>query len=238
MRIKGIFLYKTKLRLIIIFGILIAIILMIISFYLVFNSGKNENININNDIFSAKSYYAKYRLNVYSNKNQNEYKIEEWYEKNDEGYRFKFVTNNEKNINFIYEGNQNSINIYSDSQINKISIEDLSNLKENLISISTFIEIISNVNKKIEDSGYEKNKCCNLLEEHEDGKVSYKITFNDVSENKCEICTKYTNGMNINQIELVMDEVTLMPIEYIVYNKDGKALYDIIYENFAINEKF
>ncbi len=241
MKVKGICISifrKTKLKFIILFGIFIAVLLMIVSFILIFKTGENVIIYNKSDIFNATSYYTEYKLKVFSNKNQNEYKIKEWYKKENEGYKFKFETNNENNINFVYEGDNKNINIYSNEQLNKISFSDIFINKENLISISTFIDVFSKIDRKIEDKEYDVNKCCKILESHEDGKISYKITFNINESKKCDICNRYTSGMNITQIELIINEETLKPTEYIIYGTNENALYDITYENFDVNVSF
>lgn len=241
MKIKGICISifkKAKLKYIIIFGIMIAIVLMAVSFFLIFKSGSDIKIYSKYDIFNANSYYAEYKLRVFSNKNQNEYEIKEWYKKENEGYKFKFKTQNDNNINFIYEGTDKEINIYSDEQLNKISLSNTIIEKENLISISTFIDMFSILDEKIKNNEFDTNEYCKITETHEDENICYKILFKENSDKKCEICRKYLNGMNIGQIELIINEKTFAPSQYIIYDKSGNAMYDIMYEKFDVNVSF
>ena len=209
---------KAKLKYIIVCSILIAIILMIISWFFVFNNRYYKKKYEKFDIFNANSYFAKYNMRVFSNKNQNEYKINEWYSQDGKDYKFKFETINEEGLNYIYEGDSKSINIYSADQLNKISLND------------TIIQL--------ENNDYETKKCCKLEENEEDGKVSYKIIFNNSSGEKCSICKFVKDGINISSLELIINSSTLFPIEYIIYGKNGDALYDILYEKFEVNVDF
>lgn len=229
---------KAKLKYIIVCSILIAIILMIISCFFVFNNRYYKKKYEKFDIFNANSYFAKYNMRVFSNKNQNEYKINEWYSQDGKDYKFKFETINEEGLNYIYEGDSKSINIYSADQLNKISLNDTIIQKENLISISTFADILKKVKQKLENNDYETKKCCKLEENEEDGKVSYKIIFNNSSSEKCSICKFVKDGINISSLELIINSSTFFPIEYIIYGKNGDALYDILYEKFEVNVDF
>lgn len=228
----------------ILFALLIAVILIIISFIYIFRVS-NKNIKYTkSDLFNATSFYAEYTVNVYSNKNKNMYKIKEWYIKNNDEYKFRIETNNDNN-NFIYLGTNNSISIKSDEQISEINLQNYVSNQTNILSISTFINILNSLDDKINKKENDSD-CCKIDEIEHDDKVSYIIQFTkennvelNVEEKICKICKKIINsGMKISKIELILNKDKLIPNEYIVYDDKGNAYVDITYDNFVINTDF
>lgn len=237
----GINIDKSKRLWAIIFAaLLVAAILISISFILVFKTSNKASVNKITDLFEAKSYYAEYDVKVFSNKNQNDYKIKEWYVKDEEEYKFRIETNNSEN-NFVYCGNPNSIYIKSDEQLNSLNLQEYNSKRNNLFSISSFMEFLYELNLLIENDSYIGENCCKLKEVEIDKELKYIVSISEACANcdKCKICNKFTKiGMKISKFELVLDKEKIKPKQYIVYDTNGKIYIDIIYNKFLVNEEF
>lgn len=237
----GINLDKSKrLWLIISMALFVAIILIITSFVFVFKNYNKNNIEKLTDIFEAKSYYAEYQMKIVSNKNENDYKVKEWYKKEDNNYKFRFETSNKKN-NYIYYGDSKNICIKSDEQISSLNLSDYNNKNNNILSISSMIEVLNLLNTLTEKEEYSKNNCFKIKEIENDSVVTYEIIF--LQENKCnidcKICSKFLdNNMNIKKIEILIDKEYLLPKQYNVHYEGEQMHVNIIYNKFSINEKF
>lgn len=237
----GINLDKSKrLWLIISMALFVAIILIITSFVFVFKNYKKNNIEKLTDIFEAKSYYAEYQMKIVSNKNENDYKVKEWYKKEDNNYKFRFETSNKKN-NYIYYGDSKNICIKSDEQISSLNLSDYNNKNNNILSISSMIEVLNLLNTLTEKEEYNKNSCFKIKEIENDSVVTYEIIF--LQENKCnidcKICSKFLDSnMNVRKIEILIDKDALLPKQYNVYYEGEQMHVNIIYNKFSINEKF
>lgn len=231
-----------KLWFIILFALLVAILLIITSFFCVFKTSNNDNQNYTKtQLFNAKSLYAEYELNVFSNKNQNKYKMKEWYVNDENDYKFRIETVTEEN-KFVYFGTKDTLTIKSDNQLSQINLNNFTNSKANTLSISTFISLYNEINKNIENKEYNVNDCCKIEEIENDDSISYTISLNmenKIKENTCKICSKFYNtGMKISKFELILDKEKNVPKEYIVYNENGDTYMDIIYYKFVINNDF
>ncbi len=224
----------------ILFAIFIAIVLIVFSFIYIF---KVSNSNLDNkytkiQLFDAKSFYAEYRVNVYSNKNKNEYRIKEWYLKNGDEYNFRIEANYGEN-SFVYLGTNDTISIKANDQISKMDLS-YDSAKSNMLSISTFVELYNEINEQIENN----SKCCNIDEIEHDDNLSYVVKLNsegnkNADTNFCKICSKFiNNGMKVSKFELIIQKGKLIPKEYIIYDNSGNTYIDIMYDNFVINMDF
>lgn len=229
---------------IILIALIVALTLIITSFFFVFKNSDNNDSNkySKRQLFEAKSFYAEYDLNVFSNKNQNKYKMKEWYLKeNENNYKFRIESDTEDN-KLAYFGTKDTLTIKSDNQLSNINLNNIINSKENTLSIATFIALFNEINTSIENKEYNENKCCKIEEVENDDSISYIISLNIVNgtkENTCKICEKFLkNGMKISKFELIFDKEKMIPKEYIVYNANGDTYIDILYYNFVINNDF
>lgn len=225
---------------IILIALLIAIILIVASFLLIFNVSNKENITKVSDLVNAKSYYAEYDIKIISNKNENNYKIKEWYVKDGDEYKFRVETNNKEN-NFTYLGNKNSIYIKSDEQINSLNIQDYNLKRNNILSISSFIEILNELSLSIENNGYIDKKCCKLKETEENDTLKYTLYLNKKIPEKdsCGICNKFEEiGTKISKLEVILYKEKIVPKQYIIYDINEIAYINIIYNKFSVNNEF
>lgn len=237
----GINLDKSKrLWLIISFAFLVALVLIVSSFMLVFKNSHKSNIEKLTDLFEVTSYYAEYQIEITSNKNINNYKVKEWYKQEDNNYKFRFETSN-KNSNFIYYGDSKNICVKSDEQISTLNLSDYNNKNNNILSVSSMIDFLELFNQTQKKEEYSKNNCFKIKEIENDSVVTYEIIF--LQENKCnidcKICSKFLdNNMNIKKIEILIDKEYLLPKQYNVHYEGEQMHVNIIYNKFSINEKF
>lgn len=227
---------------IILIALLVAIILIVTSFLCVFNVSNDSGKNYTKaQLFNAKTLYAEYELNVFSNKNQNKYKMKEWYVNKENDYKFRIESNTEEN-SFTYFGTKDTLTIKADNQLSKINLNNFTNSKANTLSIATFILLYSEINKAIENNDYSNNVCCKIEETENDDSISYIISLNfnkEAKENTCKICNIFQNdNMKISKFELILDKDKKIPKEYIVYNEKGETYIDILYYKFVINNDF
>lgn len=210
-----------RLWMVMIGAVTIAILLIVISFIAVYSNLKSENIINVSDIKEIRSYKASYTLNVKSNKNQNNYKIEEEYIKDEESEFFEFdIFNGDEIVTYTFDNG--TLNIKSNKQKLVYVLSDYIVKKENIISLATFLELYREIDIN-EDSDFKIN-----IEEH-DNKISYKINIylNGVSD-------EYEFLYNISMLELITNKEDNKIEEYVVYDDLGNAYIDIIYDNFLI----
>lgn len=229
---------------IILIALIVALTLIITSFFFIFKNSDNNDSNkySKRQLFEAKSFYAEYEMTVFSNKNQNKYKMKEWYLKeNEDNYKFRIESDTGDN-KFSYFGTKDTLTIKSDNQLSNINLNNIINSKENTLSITTFISLFNEINTSVENKEYNESKCCKIEEIESDDCISYIISLNlenESSETRCKICEKFLkSGMKISKFELVFDKERMIPKEYIVYNTNGDTYIDILYYNFVINNDF
>ncbi len=227
---------------IILIALLVAVILIVTSFLCVFKvSNSNDKNYTKMQLFNAKTFYAEYELNVFSNKNQNKYNMKEWYVNDGDNYKFRIESNVGENT-FTYFGTKDTLTIKSNNQLSKINLDNFTNSKANTLSISTFISLYNEINTTIENNNYSNNSCCKIEEVESDEIISYIISLNFEKETKndtCKICNRFRNdNMKISKFELILDKDKKMPKEYIVYNEKGETYIDILYYKFVINDNF
>lgn len=220
-------------------AILVAIVLIIISFMSIFFHTDRQNIFSKSDLFGATSFYCEYAMNVFSNKNQNQYQMKEWYVKDEKNYQFRIESIMKDKTFFTIVGNNHAILISSDDQISKINLSEYELNMTNVSSVSTFLHLFHKINERIHENNHAK-ECCKIEQKEIDNKVSYIITLNKekMKESDCDICSQFlNNGMHFSKFELILKEDKI-PSQYIVYDESGKTYLDIVYNNFVINESF
>jgi len=219
-------------------ALMVAALLIIISFFLVFRKSGMTNLG-KEDLFDFLSYYTKYNVVTYSNKNQNTYMMEEYCMKNDNDVKFRFNTLNKDN-NYSYIVTNNTFHIKSENQISEFKNNVNISSNTNLLSLATFIELYSKIDKMLEENTFSNNGV-EILAQEKDNNISYTIMFKEGNKSIDEISVykeAMINGMKVSKLELILDTKTLKPIEYIVYLENGNAYVDITYEQFEINTKF
>ena len=231
-----------KISAIIIFAIIVAIALILITSISVLSQkdiireeGSKENF------FDIKSYHTKFNVKTISNKNTNTYEMEEYYLKDEAGKEsFKFTTKNSDGTTIVYTISDGILSIKNEKEKSEYTLSNYLVNKENLLSISTFIELYNDMieyTKNNSDKNIQSFKVENI---NKDDTIRYKITFNNTKDD-CKICKKYEGINNTNiyvqKVELVYNTVLEKPIEYIAYSKDNKAFIDINFINFDRNIK-
>lgn len=221
----------------IIIAVIVAVSLIITSFYLIFNSQNKIN---SQDLFKFSSYYTKYNVITYSNKNQNTYTMEEYCKKENNNLKFRFNVIS-SNSSYSYIVTPDSFSIKSENQINEFNNYNYLQKNTNVLSLATFIEIYLSIDNKIKENKIIDNGAKLELEQRDDT-ISYNIIFESGKIDETNELYKYkealVNGMKISKLELIVDNKTKIPVEYIVYLESGKAYIDIIYSEFKINPKF
>lgn len=217
---------------------IVAIILIVISFFIIFR--KSTEVRFSKlDLFEFYSYYAKYSLTTYSNKNQNTYHMEEYCIKNNNDMKFRFNTINENN-NYSYIVTNNSFHIKSENQISELKNNNINlNTNVNILSLYTFIDIYYKTEKIIKENKFSNSGIILDIEE-KNNKICYSILFEKDTNISNEILTykdTLVNGMKIFKLQLILDINTGKPLEYIIYLENGNAYIDITYEDVKINTK-
>lgn len=222
-----IFSREKRLTTIILIAILVAITLIVISFYLVMGKESKKTTRLNLSLFDLSSYYCEYNMNVFSNKNQNLYNLTETYLLKDD---MDYLKIDNFTDNFTYISTPNYIGVKSKEQLSSLYLENYSNEKLNLQSLTTFILLRKHILSRNEIS-----QSCSFIENTQDNNIIYRITI----DNNCDRCKKILGeNLNITLLELIVDKNTNLPIEYIVYTNDEKVYLDINYEKFEINSNF
>lgn len=213
-----------RLWLLMLFALLIAVTLIIISFIRIY-SKKNSIKDFN--IMEIKGYEAEYDLTVISNKTNNTYYMHECYIENEAKNYLKFEFENEMQEKIMYIFKDNSIEIKSDKQINSLNITEYNFMKENLISLSTFLELYKNAEfEYIDNFKIEKSKI--------DDKTIIIISKTDNNPNDRGF---FRNELNFSKLELILDKYD-KPIEYYVLSDNNEVKIGIKYTKFNVLEKF
>lgn len=239
MNIKGFRIKNQKIQklwIIVSLAIIMAIVLIFLAFFIIFKT--SEEVEYTSNLFECDSYYTSYTVTTYSNKNQNTYNMEEYYKKDDNNANFRFNTKNENN-NYSYIIKNNLFTIKSDEQINKYENYLNEELNLNILSFSTFSDLYKN-SSNIES----KNQYIKINIEEKNEYIVYTILFdkNIISNNSENYLEKYikklVDDMKISKLQLIVENKTNIPKEYIVYTEGDKAYIDMVYNEFKINAKF
>lgn len=212
-----------KLWLIMLGAVSVAILLIVIAFTSIY-SNLNSNISVKSfDIKQIENYKISYTLNVKSNKNQNYYKMEEEHKKGEDKEFFEFkIYNGDEIITYTFEND--TLSIKSNVQKLEYVLNEYMLKKENIISISTFLELYRNID-------INKNDNFNISITEFDNKISYSINV-DIKNKDLE---EYKFLDNISKLEVIVNKENKKINEYIVYDDKGNAYIDIIYDNFVIH---
>lgn len=212
-----------KLWLIMLGAVSVAILLIVIAFTSIY-SNLNSNISVKSfDIKQIENYKISYTLNVKSNKNQNYYKMEEEHKKSQDKEFFEFkIYNGDEIITYTFEND--TLSIKSNVQKLEYVLNEYMLKKENIISISTFLELYRNID-------INKNDNFSISITEFDNKISYSINV-DIKNKDLE---EYKFLDNISKLEVIVNKENKKINEYIVYDDKGNAYIDIIYDNFVIH---
>lgn len=208
------------------FAIIIALTLIITAFVNVYKANTKIISSEDIDIEKITSYTAKYNLNVKSNKNENNYTIEEKYGKNEENEYFKFSIFSDDEI-ITYTLNDGALSIKSNKQKLEYTLSDYIIKKENVISIATFFDLYKSFRKD------EKNNFKITVEE-QDNKIMYIINIGKDQK----ALEEYNFLKDISKLEIIIDKEKKLILEYLVYDRDYNLYIDITYDNFIINKYF
>ncbi len=213
-----------RLWLLVFFALIIAITLILISFIRIYfkRSFKKEN-----NIYDIKGYDAEYNVTVVSNKTNNTYIMHEIYTENYEKKYFKFEFINNLDEKFTYIFKDNSVEMSSNKQINIFEIKEYDFFSENLISLSTFLELYKNIElKKDNDYKIEKNKVNDTT-----------VLIISALDNITKDSGIFRKNLNVSKLELILNKDN-NPIEYYVLDKDDSMILGIKYTKFNVLEKF
>lgn len=225
-----------KLWIVMLTAVSIAFLLIAISFFCILGNKKCNNL-YNKDIFcDLSNYYAEYELTIFSNKNQNNYSLKEWYLKNENGENFRFDLKNVNNDEISYVLTNKMLNISSNTQINKLNMQNYNIKKSNLISISTFFCIYNEMINQKENNIFKLEK--NLI----DDKTHYIINIDKSKEyNLDESIKEYEfllkDSLKIQKLEVVIDNNKKVPEEYFVFNNDNTVIIGVKFDKFDILKK-
>lgn len=218
-------------------ALIVAIILIVVAFFLVFK--KSSEISWNKeDLFNYNTYYTKYNITVYSNKNQNTYCMEEYCSKDGDEYKFRFNTNN-VDANYSYIVTNDSFHIKSESEISEFKNDFKLVENTNVMSLATFLDIYLKIDNITKNNTF--NKGIEISVEEKDDKISYLVELKNGVNNYNEMNVykeAMVNGMKISKLQLIVDKNSYKPLQYIVFLDNGNAYVDIIYDEFKINAKF
>lgn len=239
MNIKGFKIKNQRLQKIwvaVVLAFTIAIVLIVTSFFLIFKKSSEFKFS-KEDLFDFTSYYTKYSITTYSNKNQNTYQIEEYCIRNNSDIKFRLNTINENN-NYSYIVTNNSFCIKSENQISEFKKNNYLEENTNILSLATFIDIYCKTDKIIKENNF-NNSGIKLEIEEKNNKICYNIIFekNNNSDDISIYKEALVDGMKIYKLQLVLDNETKKPLEYIVFLENGNAYVDITYDEVKINEK-
>ena len=180
--------------------ILIIVFLILVILAIVF-SNLSKNVEKNRvDLMDIKSYYAEYLVEVYSNKNQNTYKLKEWYRnKNDQKLEYTVENSNKvtfvqtdkdvilksdkQNLEYVFnlsevalEKNNYTLKDYIDEYLDK-NTRKYKYQKEN----RTIYEIVKENRKRTLEID-ENNLPVSITNEDENGKIISKVKIEKISE--------------------------------------------------------
>ena len=231
-----------KLWVIIGFSFCVAVILVILSFYIVFN--KEKKIDINNSLKNMLSYHLKYNMIVYSNKNNNKYNVQEYYlnENNNESYRFDLENDF---LKYSYILANNNIMIKKDNEINNYAKYEYISKLDNIFSINCYIKLYNII---CNDTSNKYNKYFKIENVTKDNEQSIKISIkSDIvkdtdyiekieNEYLKEFVKKCVQKENILSLEIIINLKDNLITNYYIYKGD-KIHIEIEYSEFQINPK-
>lgn len=223
------FFRKYKLYIVITLAIIIAVVLMIISFSSVISLPKINIVVDESDIFNLNSYSAEYVVIEISNKNRNTYKVKEWYKKIFNSEFFKFNSNDELNNEVSYIIANGKIKIQNASQLSTYILNESKLKKTNLYSISTYIDIITDNDLK----------CIRINTLNEEENEKYEIILDTKIHDKCSEDCKYNDlfkeGLKLSKIEIILNKN--IPKHILVLNDKNEIYLDINYTKFNLNDE-
>ncbi len=212
---------KHRLHLIIIVSSIIGAILISYSCYNIFNT-KTSNVNKNLTIFNLTSYSTKYTVTVNSNKTTNVYTVEELYKSVDsvENFRFNYKDFMQNDYSIIISGSK--LKVINDLQISRYVSTIQNTKKENLYSLSTYIDILRDECFKTDIEMTEVTTTYNIY-------LKEKIN-EDIANEYMEILN---SSQNIDKIEVYL--ISNKP-KTIKAFKNEKELFIIDYLDFIPND--
>lgn len=228
-----------KLWLILVFSFLVAIFLIGLAFYFVFTEKKEEYQKGNE--FEISSYYTKYQMTTYANKNQNTYELEEYCMEKEEETKIRINTLNQ-GLNFSYIMTNDHFAIRSDGQISYFDVTNYLAGKDQIFSVHTFFALLKKINTITKSGNVLTNEGVKLLVKEQDQSIIYQIELDVTQGKKGESSFKeyqdtLFNGMKLTKLELIFDKESRIPQSYLVYTNDDKAYLEITYQEFKINPK-
>ena len=224
---------------------IVVILLLTVIFSIYICMFKNTYINEVNEveIYNKKisSYIVKYNVMIVSNKNINNYTINEVFKNIDnvECFKFNFFDALSSEVTYIVK--DNFVKISSANQINEYitNVNKVNNL--NLLSTKTYLDILNSMYNENNNNCYYLNEISEFLDNVDYDKVNTKIVIN-LDKNKhinkcnenCNINDLYNKGLKLNKIEIILDENNYFK-NIRIYSQD--LLYmEIEYDMFKINE--
>lgn len=236
MVIKAICIDKAKrLWLVIITAVVIAALLITISFIYIYSTNDIKNDVKQMELFNLKNYNAKCEITIVSNKNKNNYTATEWYLDSGTKTSHRFDFNTKENLKMSYILKDNTLSIKSDGQISSLNIQDYNIINTNLISLSTFIQMYNKLlNEKEQNIFRLENKNIDNIKE-------YTIIVDRSKSNVGTLDKEYSEflkeGINIYKIKLIVDDKNI-PLEYFAYDDREEAVMYIKYIDFNIIDNF
>lgn len=212
---------KHRLHVIIILSSVIGTLLITYAFYNVFNSDAS-NVNKNLTIFNLSSYRSVYNVTVNSNKTSSVYEVEELYRCIDlvDNFRFNYKDFMQNDYSIIISGDK--LKIINDLQISRYITKTQNKGKENLYSISTYIDIL-------------KDNCFKVSIDETEVTTTYNIYLREILNE--ELAAKYKEILNskldIDRVQLYL--VSNRPKNIKAYKND-KELFIIDYLEFIYND--
>lgn len=200
--------FDFKVKIIIAMSVMLAITIIIYSFYIICIKNddliveENKMISIE-DIIEINEYEAEYTLKVVSNKNENEYEIHEIANLQEEKYEY---------------GLDGSIRIKVEKDISTLFNDNISknfefkgqNKYNNFVSLASIIKYLrDNPQSKII-----KNEC--------DNDIKYIIDVTDLFPDITSVDILVDSSCKINEIKM--------------YNKDSNVIYHLIYKVFKVKK--
>ncbi len=196
---------------------ILAVSLILIAFKIVYSAGneKKEEKQVYDikAILDLKEYQADYQVTKQSNKNRTSYQVHEIYQK--EKNYFEFEIQEDFKVKYIIQ--DQNLTIKSEGQNLEYALSDYIVRKENLLSISTFLELYEACLQGEESLKLEIN-------EKED-RIIYGLVIAQNSE-------KYAFLEEIGKMELMISIKENKMIQYTIYDRNNQAYIDIIYNNF------
>lgn len=196
--------------------IIVLFIIVIISAFKPKTNNKIEKQNIN--YFDGKtkveisSYYSNAKVCIYSNKNTNEYMIEEWYMKNI-AHMFKLKDSVGSSVKYVLKNN--NLQVKNENQKNILEVLEYNNEELNILSFNTFVTL------------YNQNILSN------ENKV--QIT---KSDKHIVVSIPYEQNIYTESIELIKNIIDNNIIQYKVKDKNGDDRIVIKYNKLEINKEF